>query len=99
MRNTAFQKAPEHKQQQGVQSFFEPALVVLKELHDRNRRNLRSKGYDENNAAITREEFSQLMARRFRITQWLAGRIVTGLVNAGLVESFGGYLKPKAVTV
>ena len=83
--------------QQSIQSFFEPALQVLNQLHGRNRANLRAKGYDENNAAITREELSQVMARRFRINQWLAGQIVTGLVNADLVQAFGGYVKPKVV--
>lgn len=97
MRNTAFQKAHEHKQQQNVQSFFDPALTILKELHDRNRKNLLAKGYDEINAAITREEFSQAMAQRFRINQWLAGQIITSLVNADLIQAFGGYLKPKVV--
>ena len=83
--------------QQNIQSFFEPALAILKELHDYKRKNLRAKGYDEINAAATREEFSQAMAQRFRINQWSAGQIVTGLVNADLVQAFGGYVKPKAV--
>ncbi|MDQ8937041.1 hypothetical protein [Acinetobacter rudis] len=83
--------------QQSIQSFFEPALEVLNQLHDYKRKNLRAKGYDENNAAATREEFSQAMAQRFRINQWLAGQIVTGLVNADLVQAFGGYVKPKVV--
>ncbi|EXS81159.1 hypothetical protein J801_3957, partial [Acinetobacter baumannii 45002_8] len=56
--------------------------MILNELHDRNRKNLRAKGYDENNAAITREEFSQTMAQRFRTNQWLAGQIVNSLANA-----------------
>ncbi|WP_228131662.1 hypothetical protein, partial [Acinetobacter baumannii] len=75
---------------QEIQSFFDPALVILNELHDRNRKNLRAKGYDENNAAITREEFSQTMAQRFRTNQWLAGQIVNSLANADLVQKFGG---------
>ncbi|WP_353171296.1 hypothetical protein [Acinetobacter rudis] len=83
--------------QQSIQSFFEPALQLLNQLHGRNRANLRAKGYDENNAAITREEFSQAMAQRFCINQWSAGQIVTGLVNADLVQAFGGYVKPKVV--
>ena len=99
MRNTAFQNKPEHKQQQSIQSFFEPALVILNELHDHKRKNLRSKGYDEVNAAATREEFSQAMAQGFRINQGLANLIVIGLVNANLVQAFGGYVKPKVVTV
>ncbi|EXC84028.1 hypothetical protein J628_4030, partial [Acinetobacter baumannii 23671] len=64
--------------------------MILNELHDRNRKNLRAKGYDENNAAITREEFSQTMAQRFRTNQWLAGQIVNSLANADLVQKFGG---------
>lgn len=85
--------------QQSIQSFFEPALQVLNQLHGRNRANLLAKGYDENNAAITREELIQAMARRFRINQWSAGQIVAGLVNADLVQAFGGYVKPRVVTV
>ncbi|MDT1913679.1 hypothetical protein FPK81_22555 [Acinetobacter baumannii] len=80
---------------QEIQSFFDPALVILNELHDRNRKNLRAKGYDENNAAVTKIEFSEAMARQFRITQWLAQQIVTSLTKACLVDSFGGYVKPK----
>ena len=83
--------------QQSIQSFFEPALQVLNQLHGRNRANLRAKGYDAINAAITREELTQIMARRFRINQWSAGQIVAGLVNADLVQAFGGYVKPKVV--
>lgn len=64
--------------------------MILNELHDRNRKNLRAKGYDENNAAITREEFSQTMAQRFRTNQWLAGQIVNSLANADLVQKFAG---------
>nr|EKX9538338.1 hypothetical protein [Acinetobacter baumannii] len=51
--NSQFKYKPEYKQTQEIQSFFDPALVILNELHDRNRKNLRAKGYDENNAAIT----------------------------------------------
>ncbi|MDC5324330.1 hypothetical protein NRA33_16790 [Acinetobacter baumannii] len=93
--NSQFKYKPEYKQTQEIQSFFDPALVILNELHDRNRKNLRAKGYDENNAAITREEFSEAMARQFRITQWLAQQVVTSLTKAYLVDSFGGYVKPK----
>ncbi|EMN9131161.1 hypothetical protein RHK96_003696, partial [Acinetobacter baumannii] len=59
------------------------------------KQNLRNKGYDENNAAVTKIEFSEAMARQFRITQWLAQQIVTSLTKACLVDSFGGYVKPK----
>ncbi|EXT07062.1 hypothetical protein J788_4101, partial [Acinetobacter baumannii 44895_5] len=55
----------------------------------------RNKGYDENNAAVTKVEFSEAMAPQFRIKQWLAQQIVTSLTKACLVDSFGGYVKPK----
>ncbi len=93
--NSKFQSQPDFKQIQQVQSFHEPALRLLDKLFERNQHNLRSKGYDENNATITKVDFSEVMARQFRITQWLAGQIVTSLINASLIESFGGYVKPK----
>ena len=65
-----FRNPPDYKQLQQVQSFYEPSLKILQDLYERNQRNLRSKGYDENNAALTKNEFSEVMARRFRITQW-----------------------------
>lgn len=94
--NRQFQKQPEFKQQQGVQSFYEPALTLLSKMLEQNRANLRSKGYDENNAAITKNEFSEAMARQFRITQWLAQEIVSSLIHSENIESFGGYVKAKS---
>lgn len=96
--NRQFAPAQDNRQQHDIQSFHEPALQVLDQLIARNRSNLSKKGYDENNAAITKDEFSQVVAHRFRITQWLAQQIVGSLANTGVIESFGGYVKPKAVT-
>ncbi|AWW07758.1 MAG: hypothetical protein [Podoviridae sp. ctbh1] len=93
--NSNFQKQPEFKQAQQVQSFYEPALRLLGHLFEQKKQNLRSKGYDENNAAVTKDEFSEAMARQFRITQWLAQQVVTSLINADRINSFGGYIKPK----
>ena len=97
--NKVIKKMPEHKQVQGIQSWFEPALRVLNEIHEQKKLSLRKKGYDENNAAVTKIELSQLMTRRFRITIYLADQIVSSLVKSNSVESFGGYVKPKAVEV
>ncbi|WP_410566896.1 hypothetical protein [Acinetobacter sp. H1(2024)] len=85
----------EQRQQSEIQSFYEPALRVLGHLFEVKKQNLRNKGYDENNAAVTKVEFSEVMARQFRITQWLAQQIVTSLTKACLIDSFGGYVKPK----
>ncbi|MEC8056198.1 MAG: hypothetical protein VX136_03545 [Pseudomonadota bacterium] len=81
--NSKFQNQPDFKQIQQVQSFHEPALRLLNQLYARNQENLRSKGYDENNAAITKNELSEVMARQFRITQWLASQIVASLIKLG----------------
>lgn len=83
------------KQQQGVQSFYEPALKLLNDLLERNRSNLRKRGYNEMNAAITRHEFKEQMQCQFRISMHLASEIDISLYNAGKVECFGGYVKPK----
>lgn len=93
--NSNFQKQPEFKQTQQVQSFYEPALRLLGHLFEQKKQNLRNKGYGENNAAVTKAEFTEAMACQFRITQWLAQQIVTSLINADRVSSFGGYIKPK----
>ena len=93
--NSQFQKQPEFKQQQSVQSFYEPALRVLSEIYEQKVVTLKRRGHPEKNAAVMKEEFAQLMARQFRITQWLAQEIVSSLIKSALIESFGGYVKPK----
>ncbi|MCU4582901.1 hypothetical protein KTJ32_18045 [Acinetobacter gyllenbergii] len=88
-------KLPDYKQIQAIQSWYEPALDLLNKLLERNKANLRKRGYSEENAAITREEFRQQLARSGRITLYLAGEIETSLYNAQKVEFMGGYVRPK----
>ncbi|EXB27770.1 hypothetical protein J537_0538 [Acinetobacter baumannii 1437282] len=88
-------KLPDYKQLQAIQSWYEPALKLLNDLLERNKANLRKRGYNEENAAITREEFRQQLARRGRITLYLAGEIETSLFIAQKIEYMGGYLRPK----
>ena len=90
-------KLPDYKQLQAIQSWYEPALKLLNDLLERNKANLRKRGYNEENAAITREEFRQQLARRGRITLHLAGEIETSLYKAQKIEYMGGYLRPKVV--
>lgn len=97
--NFQFQNKPEFQQRQSVQSFYEPALMILNELFESKRAILRSKNYDENNAAIPRTEFREVMAYRFRITIWLATQIETSLIKANLMDAFGGYVKPNGSEV
>ncbi|AOA58255.1 hypothetical protein [Acinetobacter larvae] len=87
----------DHWQQQNIQSFHEPALRMLNDMLERKKENLRRRGYNENNAAVTKEELARSMERYFRIANFLAQRIVKSMVNAGVVESFGSYVKPKVV--
>ncbi|WP_179998048.1 hypothetical protein [Acinetobacter sp. YH12239] len=93
--NTQFQKQPDYKQQQGVQSFYEPTLQLLNEVYLVKQTNLKLRGYSENNAAVTKEELAQKMAYRFRITMWLAHKVISSLIKADQVMAFGSYVKPK----
>lgn len=93
--NSQFQRQPEFKQQQGVQSFYEPALRVLNEVYEIKRANLECRGYNKDNAAVTKEELAQKMAYRFKITIWLAHQVITSLIKTQTIEAFGGYVKPK----
>lgn len=88
-------KLPDYKQIQAIQSWYEPALDLLNKLLERNKANLRKRGYNEENTAITREEFRQQLARRGRITLYLAGEIETSMFNARKIEYMGGYVRPK----
>lgn len=93
--NSRFKSIPEHKQSQQIQSFYEPTLELLESLHEIKKNNLRMRGYNEENAAVTKEELSQKMAYRFKITIWMASQVITSLIKADRVISFGGYVKPK----
>lgn len=93
--NSRFQTIPDHKQSQQIQSFYVPTLELLESLHEIKKNNLRMRGYNEENAAVTKEELSQKMAYRFKITIWLASQVITSLIRADRVISFGGYVKPK----
>ncbi|PKF33382.1 hypothetical protein [Acinetobacter proteolyticus] len=93
--NQQFKQLPDFKQIQAIQSWYEPALELLNKLLERNKANLRKRGYNEENAAITREEFRQRLARCGRITLYLAGEIETSLYNARKIEYMGGYVRPK----
>lgn len=92
--NSLFPTQTEYREQQHIQSFYEPSFHILLELYEQKKFSLRKKGYDENNAAVTKVELSQLMARRFRITIYYANQIITSLIKSNSIETFGGYVKP-----
>ncbi|MDA3451530.1 hypothetical protein MKL33_06695 [Acinetobacter sp. AOR43_HL] len=96
--STHFQSQADFKQTSQVQSFYEPAMAVVNELMAVKKSNLKSKGYDENNAAITKEELRQSLMRRLCISHFMASQIVTSLSKSGHIREFGGYVAPKAVS-
>jgi len=93
--NSAINNA-DYRHMQQVQSFYDPALGILDELFKRNQNNLRVRNQDVNNAAVRKTDLAEQLARRCRLTDWMANEVVASLVKSGTVESFGGYVKPKA---
>lgn len=86
----------DYKQQREIQSFYEPAMAVFNEVIERKRQNLRSKNYDVNNAAVSKNEIAEIYARYFRVTEYMGMEIINSLILAGRVEGFSGYVKAKA---
>ena len=91
--NRHFQKAPEHKQIQWTQSWFEPALNSLEGILNVRRANLRKINRDESNAAVTRDEFIEILTMEHRITIYQAGEIISSLLRAGKILMFGRFIQ------
>lgn len=91
--NQHFQKAPEHKQIQWTQSWYEPALKSLNVILDVRRANLRKIKRDESNAAVTRDEFIEILTTEHRITIYQAGEIISSLLLAGKILMFGRFIQ------
>lgn len=91
--NKAIQKKPEHKQVQWTQSWYEPALRTLDRLLDERKANLRKIKGDEKNAAVTRDEFMEMLINEHRISAWYAGEIISSLHRAGQIFMFGRFIK------
>ncbi|BCX74670.1 hypothetical protein [Acinetobacter sp. Tol 5] len=91
--NQYFQKAPEHKQIQWTQSWYEPALKSLNVILDVRRANLRKIKRDESNAAVTRDEFIEILTTEHRITIYQAGEIISSLLLAGKILMFGRFIQ------
>ncbi|WP_287906553.1 hypothetical protein [Acinetobacter sp.] len=91
--NQHFQKAPEHKQIQWTQSWFDPALNSLEGILNVRRANLRKINRDESNAAVTRDEFIEILTMEHRITIYQAGEIILSLLRAGKILMFGRFIQ------
>ncbi|KAF1025011.1 MAG: hypothetical protein GAK29_02180 [Acinetobacter bereziniae] len=93
--NKIFKKAPEHKQVQWTQSWYEPALKSLEAFLEVRKSNLRKIKRDESNAAITRNEFIETLMNDHRITLYQAAEIISSLHRAGKIFMFGQFIQIK----
>lgn len=93
--NKLMKKQPEHKHMQGVQSWYEPALRTLNVLLDIRKANLRKINRDEANAAVTRDDFIEMLTNEHRISAWYAGEIISSLLRAEMILMFGRFIQIK----
>lgn len=83
----------EQKQIQATQSWFEPALEVLEHMLERRRKNLRKIKGDENQAAVTRDEFIENLHDLKGMNLWQASEVVASLKRAGKIKCFGRFIQ------
>ncbi len=83
----------EQKQIQVTQSWFEPALEVLEHMLERRRKNLRKINSDENQAAVTRDEFMEHLHDLKDMNLWQASEVVASLKRAGKIKCFGRFIQ------
>ena len=83
----------EQKLIQATQSWFEPALEVLEHMLERRRKNLRKIKSDENQAAVTRDEFIENLHDLKGMNLWQATEVVSSLKRAGKIKCFGRFIQ------
>ncbi|MCL5769657.1 hypothetical protein [Acinetobacter sp. ANC5681] len=91
--NSNFQKQPEFKQAQIIQSWYEPALRTLNDFLEVRKANLRKINRDEANAAVTRDELIEALSQRHRISYYDAGMIISSLHRADKIIMFGRFIQ------
>ncbi len=96
MKTKCFIKLPEYRLREQVQSWYDPALKILQELYQLRKAYLKASNRNENNAAVTHEEFRTEFAERCKSSKWMGAEVSKSLKRAGLIEFVGsGFLKPK----
>lgn len=83
----------QQKQIQATQSWYEPALHTLEQMLDVRRANLRKRNGDENQAAVTREEFMEHLHDLNGMQLWQAAELVSSLKRAGKIICFGRFIQ------
>ncbi|MCL6240635.1 hypothetical protein [Acinetobacter amyesii] len=91
--NKAIKKQPEHKYLQGVQSWYDPALRTLNGILDIRKANLRKINRNEANAAVTRDEFIEMLTNEHQISAWYAGEIISSLLRSEMILMFGRFIQ------
>ena len=81
------------KQIQTTQSWYEPALHLLEQMLDVRRANLRKRNGDENQAAVTRDEFMEHLHDLNGMQLWQAAELVSSLKRAGKIKCFGRFIQ------
>lgn len=92
-KNKTLKIESDHKQLQGIQSWYEPALRTLNGLLDIRKANLRKISRDEGSAAVTRDEFIEMLTTEHRISAWYAAEIIASLLRAELILMFGRFIQ------
>lgn len=83
----------QHKHLQGIKSWYEPAFRTLSGLLDIRRANLHNINRDEANAAVTRDEFIEMLTNEHQISVWYAAEIIASLLRAELILMFGRFIQ------
>ena len=91
--NSNFQKQPEFKQAQIIQSWHNPALKTLSDFLEIRKANLRKINRDEANAAVTRDELIEALSREHRMSYHDAGLIISSLHRCEKIIMFGRFIQ------
>jgi len=91
--NQQFQKAPEYKQVQWTQSWYEPALKSLDSMLDERRANLRKINRDEKNAMVLLQELLETLMNDHKLTLWQSSEIVGSLLRVGKISKYGRFIQ------
>ncbi|PHM90038.1 hypothetical protein [Acinetobacter baumannii] len=89
-------KLLELKRQQSYQSWHEPALKTLTGLLKERKANLKKRNHDENQAAVTRDEFMQGLVNDHGvhgINLYHAGVIISSLYRAKKIRYLGSFIQ------
>ncbi|OLV52988.1 hypothetical protein BS577_00995 [Acinetobacter baumannii] len=93
---TAKGNLQEQKRQQSYQSWHGPALKTLADLLKERKANLKKRNHDENQAAVTRDEFMQGLVNDHGvhgINLYHAGVIISSLYRAKKIRYLGSFIQ------